>query len=79
MTDTTTRLRRIVADHLEVDPDKVTEKASFIDDLGADSLDTIELLMAAEEEFDIELGDAEVEQCRTFGDALALINKKLEA
>lgn len=79
MTDTTTRLKKIIVDHLEVAPEKVVDTANFVDDLSADSLDTIELLMAAEEEFDIELPDAEVEECKTFGDAVALIDKKLEA
>ena len=53
MADVLERVRKIVIDHLDADPDKVTEKASFIDDLGADSLDNVELVMAFEEEFDI--------------------------
>ena len=55
MSDTLERVRKIVIEHLDADPEKVTEKASFIDDLGADSLDNVELVMAFEEEFDIEI------------------------
>ena len=57
MSDTLERVRKIVIEHLDADPEKVTEKASFIDDLGADSLDNVELVMAFEEEFDIEIPD----------------------
>ena len=56
-TDVLERVRKIVIEHLDADPEKVTEKASFIDDLGADSLDNVELVMAFEEEFDIEIPD----------------------
>ena len=55
MTDTANRVKKIVAEHLGVEESKVTENASFIDDLGADSLDTVELVMAFEEEFGIEI------------------------
>jgi 3-oxoacyl-[acyl-carrier protein] reductase len=57
MSDILERVRKIVIEHLDADPEKVTEKASFIDDLGADSLDNVELVMAFEEEFDIEIPD----------------------
>lgn len=75
--DLTTRARKIVAEHLDADPEKVTDKASFIDDLGADSLDNVELLMAFEEEFDTEISDDEAENCLTFGDAVEALAKKL--
>ena len=73
MSDTLERVRKIVIDHLDADPDKVTEKASFIDDLGADSLDTVELVMAFEEEFGIEIPDDAAETIQTFGDAVKFI------
>ena len=70
------RVRQIVIDHLDADPDKVTEKASFIDDLGADSLDNVELVMAFEEEFDIEIPDDAAEHIQTVGDAVKFIDEK---
>lgn len=70
-----TRVSRIVVEHLGVDAEKVTEKASFIDDLGADSLDTIELVMAFEEEFSIAISDDAAETVVTVGDAIAFIEK----
>jgi len=70
-------VKKIVADHLGVDEQKVTEEASFIDDLGADSLDTVELVMAFEEEFDIEIPDDAAETIQTFGDAVKFINDKM--
>jgi len=79
MSDTLERVRKIVIDHLDADPEKVTEKASFIDDLGADSLDNVELIMAFEEEFDVEISDAEAENVLTVGDAVKAISQKLEA
>ena len=57
MSDISERVKKIVVEHLGVEPDKVTEQASFIDDLGADSLDTVELVMAFEEEFGCEIPD----------------------
>lgn len=77
MSDTLERVRKIVIDHLDCDPDKATEKASFIDDLGADSLDNVELVMAFEEEFDIEIPDADAETILTVGDAVAYVDKRL--
>jgi acyl carrier protein len=67
MADTLERVRKIVIEHLDADPEKVTEKASFIDDLGADSLDNVELVMAFEEEFDIEIPDDAAETIQTVG------------
>ena len=69
-------VKKIVADHLGVDEQKVTDKASFIDDLGADSLDTVELVMAFEEEFGSEISDNEAEKILTVGDAIKFIETK---
>ena len=77
MSDTLERVRKIVIDHLDADPDKVTEKASFIDDLGADSLDIVELVMEFEKEFNIDIPDEEAEKLRTVGDAIAYLNQKV--
>jgi len=79
MSDITERVRKIVVEHLNVEDGKVVEKASFIQDLGADSLDTVELVMAFEEEFGIEIRDEEAETINTFGDAVDFINKALES
>jgi len=79
MSDILERVRKIVIDHLDADPDKVTEKASFIDDLGADSLDNVELVMAFEEEFDIEIPDDAAEHIQTVGDAVKFISEKTAA
>ena len=68
-------VKKIVADHLGVDEQKVTEEASFIDDLGADSLDTVELVMAFEEEFNIEIPDEIAEKITTIKDAIEHIEK----
>ena len=68
MTDTANRVKKIVAEHLGVEESKVTESASFIDDLGADSLDVVEILMSIEDEFDIEIPDSEIENLRTIGE-----------
>jgi len=69
-------VKKIVGDHLGVDEQKVTEEASFIDDLGADSLDTVELVMAFEEEFGSEISDNEAEKILTVGDAIKFIEAK---
>ncbi|GAA0543152.1 acyl carrier protein [Rhizomicrobium palustre] len=74
MSDTAERVKKIVVEHLNVEPDKVVEGASFIDDLGADSLDTVELVMAFEEEFGIEIPDDAAEQIVTVKDAVAFID-----
>ena len=70
------RVKNFVADHLGIDEAKVTEEASFIDDLGADSLDTVELVMAFEEEFGSENSDSEAEKIITVGDAIKFIESK---
>ena len=70
------KVKKIVADHLGVDEQKVTEEASFIDDLGADSLDTVELVMAFEEEFGSEISDSDAEKILTVGDAVKFIENK---
>ena len=70
------KVKKMVADHLGVDEAKVTEEANFIDDLGADSLDTVELVMAFEEEFGSEISDSEAEKILTVGDAIKFIENK---
>ena len=74
MSDVAERVKKIVVEHLGVDEGKVTESASFIDDLGADSLDTVELVMAFEEEFNVEIPDDAAEKIQTVGDAVNFIN-----
>jgi acyl carrier protein len=76
MSDTAERVKKIVVEHLNVDADKVTPTASFIEDLGADSLDTVELVMAFEEEFGIEIPDEAAESIVTVGDAVKFIDAK---
>ena len=73
MSDIADRVKKIVVEHLGVDEDKVVESASFIDDLGADSLDNVELVMAFEEEFDVEIPDDAAEHIQTVGDAVTFI------
>ena len=75
MSDTADRVKKIVVEHLGVDEDKVVDNASFIDDLGADSLDTVELVMAFEEDFGIEIPDDAAENIQTFGDAVKFIGE----
>jgi len=75
MSDTAERVKKIVVEHLGVEVDKVTDGASFIDDLGADSLDTVELVMAFEEEFGVEIPDDAAETILTVGDAVKFIDK----
>ena len=70
------KVKKIAADHLGVDEEKVVDEASFIDDLGADSLDTVELVMAFEEEFGSEISDSEAEKILTVGDAIKFIESK---
>ena len=75
MSDIAERVKKIVVEHLGVDADKVVESASFIDDLGADSLDTVELVMAFEEEFGVEIPDDAADTILTVGDAIKYIEK----
>ena len=70
------KIRQIIADQLGVKKEEVTDNAKFVDDLGADSLDTVELVMALEEEFGIEIPDEEAEKLVTVGDALRYIEEK---
>lgn len=73
MSDISDRVKKIVIEHLNADAEKVKDGASFIEDLGADSLDTVELVMAFEEEFGIEIPDDAAETIQTFGDAVKYI------
>ena len=75
MSDISERVKKIVVEHLGVDADKVADNASFIDDLGADSLDTVELVMAFEEEFGVEIPDDAAETILTVGDAVKFLEK----
>ena len=70
------KVKQIVAEKLGVSEDKVTPQASFVDDLGADSLDQVELIMALEDEFDMEIPDEDAEKLKTVKDALAYIDSK---
>ena len=74
MSDVSERVKKIVVEHLNVDAEKVNDGASFIEDLGADSLDTVELVMAFEEEFGIEIPDDAAESIVTVGDAIQFID-----
>ncbi len=74
MSDVAERVKKIVVEHLGAEADKVVEGASFIDDLGADSLDTVELVMAFEEEFSVEIPDDAAENIQTVGDAVKFIS-----
>ena len=76
MSETADRVKKIVVEHLGVEADKVTDDASFIDDLGADSLDIVELVMAFEEEFGVEIPDDAAEKIATVNEAIAFINEK---
>ena len=75
MSETPDRVKKIVVEHLGVDAEKVTEEASFIDDLGADSLDIVELVMAFEEEFGCEIPDDAAEKIQTVKDAISYIKE----
>ena len=69
------RIKKIIADRLGVDESKITENSSFIDDLGADSLDVVDLIMAFEEEFCTEIPDKDAEKMKTVGDVIKYLNK----
>ena len=79
MSDIAERVKKIVVEHLGVDAEKVKEDASFIDDLGADSLDNVEMVMAFEEEFGIEIPDDIAENIQTVGDAIKYIEENASA
>jgi acyl carrier protein len=74
--DVANKVKKMVVDHLGAEESKVTDEANFIDDLGADSLDTVELVMAFEEEFGSEISDSEAEKILTVGDAIKFIQSK---
>ncbi len=76
MSDIDARVREIIASELGVEVEKVTNEASFVEDLGADSLDTVELVMAFEEEFSVEIPDEDAEQMQSVGDAIAYLKNK---
>ena len=76
MSDVADRVKKIVLEHLGIDESKVVENASFIDDLGADSLDTVELVMAFEEEFSCEISDDEAEKILTIKNAIDFIESQ---
>jgi acyl carrier protein len=72
------KVKEIIINELGVDPEKVTSEASFVEDLGADSLDTVELVMAFEEEFGVDIPDEDAEQMRTVGDAIKYLKEHAE-
>ena len=72
------KVKKIIVDQLDVEEDKVTEAASITDDLGADSLDVVDLVMSFEEEFDIEIPDDQVEKIKTVGDIVKFTEEKVE-
>lgn len=76
MSPVETKVRKIIIDQLDVTEEEVTAQASFVDDLGADSLDTVEMVMAFEEEFSIEIPDEDAEKIKTVHDAVEYIQKK---
>lgn len=76
MSDTAARVKEIIANELGVELEKVTDEASFVEDLGADSLDTVELVMAFEEEFGIEIPDEDAEKMQSVGDAIGYLSSK---
>ena len=77
MSDVAERVKKIVVEHLNVDAEKVSDGASFIEDLGADSLDIVELVMEFEKEFNIDIPDEDAEKLRTVGDAVKYLNEKV--
>ncbi|HYR09374.1 MAG TPA: acyl carrier protein [Longimicrobium sp.] len=79
MADIEAKVKEIIINELGVDAEKVTAEASFVEDLGADSLDTVELVMAFEEEFGMEIPDEEAEKLRTVGDAISYIQNNAQA
>lgn len=78
MSDVANRVKEIIAEQLMVDLEEITEESTFVDDLGADSLDRVELIMEFEEEFGIEISDEDAEGIHTVGDAIAYIERRLQ-
>lgn len=78
MADVDAKVKEIISEQLNIDEEEVKSEASFIDDLGADSLDTVELIMAFEEEFDLEIPDEEAEKIKTVQDAVEHIKKHVK-
>ena len=76
MSDTADKVREIIADELGVELEKVKNEASFVEDLGADSLDTVELVMRFEEEFEVEIPDEDAEKMQTVGNAIDYLSKQ---
>ena len=79
MVDNAQKVRHIIEKELGVERDKMTDEASFIEDLGADSLDIVELVMEFEKEFNIDIPDEDAEKLRTVGDAIGYLNQKVNA
>jgi acyl carrier protein len=77
MAELETRVKDIIAEELGVEKEKLSPEASFMEDLGADSLDTVELVMAFEKEFDLDIPDEEAEKLRTVGDALNYLHQRM--
>ena len=77
MSDMVEKVKDIIVEELGVEREKLTDSASFMEDLGADSLDTVELVMAFEKEFDIDIPDEEAEKLKTVGDALKYLQEKM--
>jgi len=73
--ESTDRIKKIIVNRLGVDESKITENSSFLDDLGADSLDIVDLIMAFEEEFSVEIPDEDMEKMKTVGDVIKYLNK----
>ncbi|MCX6096056.1 MAG: acyl carrier protein [Candidatus Bipolaricaulota bacterium] len=78
MSEIADKVRAIIADQLMVDPEEVLDESSFVEDLGADSLDTVELIMEFEDEFGVEISDEDAEKISTVGEAVAYLEKLLE-
>jgi len=78
MNDIATRVRAIISDQLMVEPEEVTDESSFVEDLGADSLDTVELIMEFEDYFGVEISDEDAEKISTVGEAIAYMKKLME-
>ena len=77
MSDVSDKVKAIVCDQLMVDPEEITDASSFVENLGADSLDTVELIMEFEDEFGIEISDEQAEKISTVGEAVAYLEKLL--